>query len=80
MINHETPCIILIKGHKDIHTHLKPKFCTAVNVMIQVAEKEGYGKIIEEVYKYVVVDKYDFMEICRKTDLPNEIDSTDLLT
>ena len=48
--------------------------------MIKVAEKEGYGKIIEEVYKYVVVDKYDFMEICRKTDLPNEIDSTDLLT
>jgi hypothetical protein len=35
-----------------------------------VAEKEGYGKIIEEVYKYVVVDKYDFAEICRKTDLP----------
>jgi hypothetical protein len=48
--------------------------------MIKVAEKQGYGKIIEEVYKYVVEDNYGFKEICRKTDLPYEIDSTDLLT
>jgi hypothetical protein len=70
MNNHETPCILFIKGHKNIHTHLKPTVCTAVNLMIKVAETQGYGKIFEEVYKYVVEDNYGFKEICRKTDLP----------
>jgi hypothetical protein len=28
----------------------------------------------------VVEDKYGYKEICRKTDLPSEIDSTDILS